>query len=150
MKYGQRILAQAKKEIEKGLNDIQLCQALGIGSSTLYEWKQEHPEFSEVLSHARDKANTAVVNALYNRATGIKVKERHSHIRKDGKKTIKEVREIEKEIPPDTEAMKFFLKNRAPEDWRDRLENLIAMVNKEDIEKSAAEINKILENKLKK
>ena len=32
--------------------------------------------------------------------------------------------EIEKEIPPDTTAQIFWLKNRKPDKWRDKVENV--------------------------
>ena len=145
MKYGQRILKKAKEEMSKGLTDAQLSKALGIGKSTINEWKHKYPDFANVLRVARDNAILNVENALYNRAVGMKVGEIQTVSQKEGKsKSVKEVKEIQKELPPDVAACSLFLRNKAPDEWRDRREDLIAMVSKEDLKKSAEEINRII------
>ena len=146
MKYGQRILAKAKKEAERGLSDIQLCQALGIGITTIYTWKQKYEEFREVLIAAKEVADQHIVNATYKASQWTEIIEEHKLIRDDGIKKVQEIKTIKKTIPPNPALAIFWLKNRQPDTWRDRREDVIALVSKDDLKKSAEEINAIINN----
>lgn len=100
-----------------GLTDEQIAHNIGIRTSTLYEWKKKYVEFAEALKKSKEVADLEVENALYKRATGYTVIEtKVIESDKDGKKT----ETITKHIPPDTTAQIFWLKNRKPNEWRDK------------------------------
>lgn len=112
-----------------GLTDEQIAHNMGITSKTLYEWKNKYGEICESLKRGKEVVDRKVENALLSKAIGftktiekpIKVKE---VIYKDGKR-VKETEHIEYAneevyIPPDTTAGIFWLKNRKPEQWRDK------------------------------
>ena len=100
-----------------GLTDEQIAHNIGIRTSTLYEWKKKYVEFAEALKKSKEVADLEVENALYKRATGYTITEtKVTESDKDGKKT--EI--ITKHIPPDTTAQIFWLKNRKPNEWRDK------------------------------
>lgn len=100
-----------------GLTDEQIAHNIGIRTSTLYEWKKKYVEFAEALKKSKEVADLEVENALFKRATGYTVIEtKVIESDKDGKKT----ETITKHIPPDTTAQIFWLKNRKPNEWRDK------------------------------
>jgi hypothetical protein len=74
-----------------GLTDEQLATALGICRDTLYQWKQEWPEFSDAINAGRIDSDGEVVKSLRTKA-----------------------------LEGDTTAMIFWLKNRHPKYWRDK------------------------------
>ena len=112
-----------------GLTDEQIAKNMGIAAKTLYEWKKNYGEICKALKKGKEFTDRLVENALLKKATGevrtikkpIKVKE---VLYEDGKR-ISEKEHIEYAdeeiyIPPDTTAQIFWLKNRKPEDWRDK------------------------------
>lgn len=79
----------------------------------------------EISGHSRrPKKNKNIVdieveNALYKRAVGYEYQETTIEIDDEGKKKVKKTT---KQMAPETLAIIFFLKNRKPEDWRDKRE----------------------------
>jgi transcriptional regulator with XRE-family HTH domain len=117
-----------------GLTDDQIAHNIGISRSTLSEWKNRFSDIADSLKKGKEVADYEVENALYMKALGFyteimkpyKVK-KVVYDEKTGRK-LKEYEEIEyaKEevyVPPDTTAMIFWLKNRKPQVWRDKVEN---------------------------
>lgn len=100
-----------------GLTDEQIANNMGIGVRTLYEYKEKYPQILQSLKKGKEIVDYEVENALLKKALGYKVKEQK--LTKDG-----QFIEIEKEIPPDTTAGIFWLKNRRPDKWRDKVENV--------------------------
>lgn len=103
----------------KGLVDEDIAKNIGISRSTLYEWKNRCPDISDALNTGAREADAVVENALYKRATGFRYKEVITETDAKGETRI---REIEKEVPPDTTAQIFWLKNRMPDLWRDKVQ----------------------------
>ncbi len=114
-----------------GLTDEQLAKNMGISRSTLSEWKNKYPDISDALKKGKAVVDIQVENALFKKALGynakvkkaFKVKEVHYE---DGKRT-KEIERIEYadeevHVPADTTAQIFWLKNRKPDVWRDKVE----------------------------
>lgn len=83
-----------------GYTDERLASALGVSRSTLSEWKRQDPEFMAKVKAAKSTADAAVVNSLFERATGYEAP--------DGT-----------HIPSHPTAAIFWLKCRQPSDWRD-------------------------------
>ena len=101
-----------------GLTDEQIAHNMGITPKTLYRWKEEHCQICQSLKRGKDVVDRAVENALLKRALGCTVKEKTTMYDDNGDVTSEKV--IEKDIPPDTTAQIFWLKNRKPEEWRDK------------------------------
>lgn len=74
-----------------GLTDEQIAEKLGIHISTLYDYKNKHDEFSEVLKKGKEVIDYEVEKAL-----------------------------LDKALSGDTTAQIFWLKNRKPKQWRDK------------------------------
>ena len=102
-----------------GLTNEQIAHNLGIHVATFYKYKGKYNELSEALKKGREVVDFEVENALLKRATGYTYEEtKIEKSDKDGVKVIK----ITKHVPPDVGACAFWLKNRKPNDWRDRRE----------------------------
>lgn len=98
-----------------GLTDEQIAKNMGIAPSTLYEWKKKSKEFSESLKKGKEVIDFEVENALLKRALGYEYEE---ETYENGILTKK----VKKHVAPDTTAQIFWLKNRKPNNWKDRIE----------------------------
>ena len=98
-----------------GLTDEQIAKNIGIATSTFYEWKKKSKEFSESLKKGKEVIDFEVENALLKRALGYEYEE---ETYENGILTKK----VKKQVPPDTTAQIFWLKNRKPNNWKDRVE----------------------------
>jgi transposase-like protein len=90
-----------------------ICEKLGIGSATLTKWKREYPEFMEALRKGREVIDREVENALLRNALGYEYTEETVTNKGD-------VVSIQKYQHPNTTAQIFWLKNRKPQEWRDK------------------------------
>jgi hypothetical protein len=97
---------------------LRCADFLEISEATLNNWKQEHPKFLESIKRGKLQADATVAKSLYHRACG------YSHkavkIFQHGGQTIEH--EYIERYPPDTAAAIIWLKNRRPQEWRDRME----------------------------
>lgn len=100
-----------------GLTDEQIAKNLGIGYTTLKEYKNKYPSFSATLKRGKEVVDTEVENALLKRALGYTYDEETYEELADGTSKSKVVT---KHIPGDTTAQIFWLKNRKPGVWRDK------------------------------
>lgn len=98
-----------------GLIDEQIAHNMGITTKTLYEWKNKYGEISEALKKGKEVIDRQVENALLKRALGYAYDETTYE---DGVET----KRVKKEVAPDTTAQIFWLKNRKPAEWRDKIE----------------------------
>ena len=98
-----------------GLTDEQIARNIGIATSTFYEWKKKKLEFSETLKKGKEVVDFEVENALLKRALGYEYEE---ETYENGILTKK----VKKHVAPDTTAQIFWLKNRKPNNWKDRIE----------------------------
>ena len=112
----------ARGLLRRGATIKELAEEFGVAVSTIYEWSYQHEEFSEILKEDRELADFAVEDSLYRRAMGTKVTEKRTIVTAgpDGESHPSRIEIVEKEVPPDTTAAIFWLKNRNPKLWRDR------------------------------
>ena len=113
-----------------GLTDEQIMKNMGIQSkSTFYGYKKDYPNFSNALKKGKEIADYEVENALFKRALGYTYEEKTFE---DG--VLRKV--VVKEVAPDTTAQIYWLKNRKPDKWRDKIvdtENEEAITNASEI-----------------
>lgn len=106
-----------------GLTNEQIAEKMGINPCTLYDWKNNYSEISEALKRGKEVVDKMVENALLKRALGYSYKETTRELFVDkatGIEELKITKVVEKEVIPDTTAQIFWLKNRKPEEWRDK------------------------------
>lgn len=123
-KYDINIHPILAREFAKlGLIDREIAERLSICEATLNNWKREHPEFMEALKEGKLEPDLKVEQSLFSRATGHRWKEQQGiKIKLPGGGEDVKVVEIEKSVPPDPVSMIFWLKNRRPERWRDKVD----------------------------
>lgn len=100
-----------------GLTDKQIAHNIGVAWSTLKIWKTRFPDITEALRKGKEVVDREVENALYKRAMGYWVTETKTTTLPDGAVKTEEYR---KHITPDTTAQIFWLKNRKPDQWREK------------------------------
>lgn len=103
-----------------GLIDEQIAENIGINPATLYDWKKKYPEISEALKKGKEVVDIEVENALLKRALGYEYTETKTEEYIVEGVPVKRVTKTVKEVVPDTTAQIFWLKNRRPEQWRDK------------------------------
>ena len=121
-----------------GLTDEQIADNIGISRSTLNSWKDKYSDISDTLKRGKEVIDRQVENALLKRALGYEYTEttREYIPELDEMKTTKKVT---KQVAPDTTAQIFWLKNRKPQDWRDKQERLDNTIEDNDMVKQYIE-----------
>jgi len=118
-KYKAEYCDQAHKLTLLGATDRQLADFFNVAESTINLWKLEHDDFSESLKLGKDEADSRVEESLYQRALGYS----HSEEKVFNQQGEILTHQTTKHYPPDSTSMIFWLKNRKPEEWRDRQEH---------------------------
>ena len=91
------IMEKVEAYAAQGLTQEQIARCLGISYQTLNERKKEYSEFSETIKRGQAKGLATITNAPFNSGKGGNIT-----------------------------AQIFYLKNRSPEDWKDRRETEIS------------------------
>lgn len=131
--YAPEFAAQATKLCLLGATDAQLAEFFEVSETTINNWKNEYPEFLESLRAGKRIADAEVAHSLFNRARGAQYttnqafKVKKVSFDEKGKK-VSETEEIvsipvDMVEPPDTTACSLWLRNRAPADWRDKIDH---------------------------
>ena len=101
-----------------GMTDAEVSKIVGITDRTLCNWKKKHQGFFLALKEKKYLADQKVEDSLYHRAKGYSHTEEKIFCQ-DGE-IIRA--ETTKHYPPDSTAMIYWLKNRRPDKWRERVE----------------------------
>lgn len=124
-KYKPEYDEQALKLCRLGATDKELADFFKATEQTINNWKIDHPSFFESLKVGKDEHDTKKVEgALLSRALGVTLKETKV-MGGGGDDEDPSAIETIKEIPPDSTACIFWLKNRNPDRWRDKQEQVI-------------------------
>ena len=122
-KYTEWITEEGLLKIEgwarDGLTDEQIADNVGIRRPTLYDWKKKYSDISDALKRGKEVIDRQVENALLKRALGYEYVETTKELTDLGLTVTKQVT---KQVAPDTTAQIFWLKNRKPQEWRDKKE----------------------------
>ena len=100
---------------KSGLTDEQIAKNIGINRTTLYDWKKKETNIADALKKGKEVIDFEVENALLKRALGYEYEE---ETYENGILTKK----VKKHVAPDTTAQIFWLKNRKPNTWKDKVE----------------------------
>lgn len=120
---------QTQKLCALGATDQEIADFFDVSPRTLNRWKTTLPEFVGALRRGKDIADDRVVDSLYHRSIPREIEEEQAiKLKKvtygeNGKRVLEEERveivKVRKQVPADTTAIIFWLKNRRPNDWRD-------------------------------
>ena len=102
--------------VENGLNDYQIYTALGVASSTFNVWKKEHEqEYNDAKEIANVKALELVESHLNKKIFGgWRIKQRYEIDDNGIEKLVSYERQ---QVNPELNAIMFYLKNKAPDQW---------------------------------
>jgi len=107
-KVGRKLINLDLEQVEnlasRGLGTTQIARAMGVSWSTIDRSRKRSAEFEEALKRGQAKGLAQVTNSLFTSAT-------------DGNVT----------------AQIFYLKNQDPKTWKDRVENVHATINLNDV-----------------
>ena len=103
-------LEQVENLASRGLGTTQIVRALGVSWSTIDRSRKRSEDFEEALKRGKARGLAQVTNSLFTSAT-------------DGNVT----------------AQIFYLKNQDPKTWKDRVENVHATINLNDVLSGAKE-----------
>jgi hypothetical protein len=154
--YKPEYCHQAEKLCRLGATDKEMADFFGVVESTINKWKIDHPQFSESLKRGKLLADANVADRLYQRAMGFEHDSEEIKVIPFGKAKAagkedeedEEQKDVEsadvdhpnvirvpirKIYPPDTTAAIFWLKNRQPKKWRDKVEQGFTNGDGEDV-----------------
>lgn len=106
-----------------GLSNDQIAHNIGITAKTLCEWQNRFSEFRDAIKKGKEVVDREVENALLKRALGYEYDEVTQEPVTDKDTGVTEMRvtkRVTKQIVPDVTAQIFWLKNRKPDEFRDK------------------------------
>ena len=119
----------------EGMNLEEIAEKMGIGVATLRRWRKKYPKIDEARKRGSDAADIAVESALFKRAVGYVVEEVTKQLDKSGELVV--VKVVQKVVEPNVTAQLFWLKNRRPDLWSERVDvtdKLVEVVFSEEAE----------------
>ena len=126
VEYKATYAEQVKKLCKLGATEVEIADFFGINVLTLYRWKIKYPDFCKATVSGKAPADERVERSLYHRAVGytfdaVKI------FPPRGEATEPLIVPYREHVPPDTAACSLWLRNRRPEQWRDKITADIAV-----------------------
>ena len=116
--YRPEYAAIAHAMCRLGATDFDLAQEFNCTTPTIWRWRSKHGEFFNATMAGREVFDDRVERALAMRAVGYSY-----HSEKVFQFEGQVVRaQVVEHLPPDTNACRFWLMNRRPEQWREKQE----------------------------
>ena len=127
-------------KVADGINDCQIYTALNVASSTFNVWKKEHiDEYNKAKEIANVKALEIVESHLNKKIFGgWRIKQRYE-IGDDGIEKL--VSYERQQVDPELNAIMFYLKNKAPDQW-----NSLEIAKLKQDENNTANLRVIVQN----
>lgn len=121
-KFSDQLVNVVAHLAKEGKTKKEMADIIGVARSTFFLWIDSHEELSDALKDAESVANDMVELSLFRKACGFSYQETKLIPTDDG--VIE--KEVQRQHPPDTVAAIFWLKNRRPDRWRDRIDDMDA------------------------
>ena len=155
-KYAEKAV-EVLRYISEGHSNKDAAQKAGISEALFYEWLNTKVEFLESFKEAKKQGDKVRINsvesALLDVARGFEYEEVRTEYEsklnpatQQYEPTIKKQVRTKKRVVPSTEAIKFYLSNKAPEEWKNRIEqnntgNLVTDLNIKHVSVSPDDTN---------
>lgn len=129
--YKEEYNEQAYKLCLLGATDANLADFFNVCEATINNWKNNHPSFLESIRAGKRIADSAVAESLFNGARDRLVPKQQAFKVKEvlyndkGQRIEREKIEVvtlEEFVPGDFRNQQFWVKNRNPENWKDKQE----------------------------
>lgn len=117
-KYKTEYAELAYKYCLLGATDEQMAEFFEVAIGTIYNWKNDHPDFLNATKKGKQVADATVAESLFKKATGFE----HEAVKIFNDQGEPLIVPYTERFAPDTAAMIFWLKNRQPKLWRDKQE----------------------------
>lgn len=117
-KFNGLDLKKVEAVARRGWTDREMAEFFEVDPATWWRWKGQAPEFCKALKEWKQEADERVERTLYERACGYAVKEDKIFLHEGEPVVVPTI----KQYPPETTACIFWLKNRRPQQWRDKVE----------------------------
>lgn len=115
--FRDEFVEQAEKLAFLGATDMEIADFFDVSVRTIYSWKNTIPQFLQALKIGKEEADNRVKRSLFQRAVGFEHDSVKIFCGKEGEVTQVPYREY---VVPDTTAAIFWLKNRLPDEFRDK------------------------------
>lgn len=115
-----------------GLTQDQIAKNMGVSLATLKNWKNSNLAILTALKNKKEVADFEVENSLFKSANGYFVDETTTEKMLDvdsGKLVVVREKTVRRFIPANPTSQIFWLKNRKPEEWKDKREQKIETVD---------------------
>jgi hypothetical protein len=123
--FRDEFVEQGRKLAQFGATDREIAQFFEVDEATIYRWKHTHSEFCEALKTGKDASDERVVQSLYRKAVGYSF-DSEKVFQYEG--VIIRTPTVEHVPPSDTAAI-FWLKNRRREEWRDKTDHDVNVID---------------------
>lgn len=125
-KFRREYIDQARVLCEEGMTDKELAKFFGVNKSTLYDWQFIVPEFAAAMKLGKESANDRMERRAYEVAMGYSttITETIKVRLPNGGEALQTI-EKEVVIPPNPDMLRWMLKNRRPDQWRDKTEQVM-------------------------
>ena len=126
--FKPKYILQTTKLCRQGATDEELAALFDKSTTTIDNWKKQHPEFLGALKERKLTSDMEVADRLHQRAMGLEYMEAQAHKLKaveykDGKRVERlDTIMVKRVVPPDMTACIFWLKNHRKVEWRERQE----------------------------
>ena len=114
--YRPAMAAEIKILCERGATDLEVADFLNVDVSTVQRWAHKHAEFCIALAVGKEAADTRVERSLYHKAVGYTYDAEEVFVHQGNVTRVN----VRKQFPPSEPAANLWLKNRKPDEWRDR------------------------------
>lgn len=126
-KLNQKMRDQLIMLSAAGRTMTEIAEHLGVARSTIHLWMANNPELSDTVLEGRQIADEMVESAMFHNAIGYSATYKKPVVLRDGHGNGEFSERIEyvdetKVWSPNAVSQMFWLKNRNPKRWRDRVE----------------------------
>ncbi len=117
-KFKPEFVKQAEKLCVLGATDEEIASFFEVEVRTIYRWKLDNNDFCQALKAGKDSADERVERSLYQKAVGYRQQAVKIFMPAGADNPV--YAEYVEHLAPDTTAAIFWLKNRRPNDWREK------------------------------
>jgi hypothetical protein len=123
--YDPNVHPARAKALAEGLRtDVEIAASLGIGETTFYAWQRRYAKFRQAVRAGKEGPNEEVQASLRHLCLPHKVRKVIAvpDPTPSDPKHVKVLRVEETDVDPSPISVKFFLMNRRPDKWKERIE----------------------------
>jgi hypothetical protein len=124
--FRPEMIEQARKLAYLGATDREMAEFFEVSEATLHRWKHEYPEFCESAKLGKEAADARVEQSLYRKAVGYTYDS--EKVFQFGGQIVRAP--VVEHVPPSDTAIIFWLKNRRRDQWRDRQDVELEVVDR--------------------